>query len=86
MSVRIPKYRLHKASGQALVQIGGLRTYLGKHGTQESRERYRRLIAEWLSNGQTSPVNRSSSSPCLSNGEGVSINELILTYWKFAVG
>ena len=44
MTIRIPKYRLHKTSGQALVQIRGKRIYLGKHGTPESRERYR---ASW---------------------------------------
>ncbi len=86
MSVRIPKYRLHKASGQALVQISGCRTYLGKHGTPESRERYRRLIAEWLCNGQASPGSLSSSSTHQTDGKGVSINELVLAYWHFAVG
>ncbi len=37
MSTRLPKYRLHKGSGQALVQIEGQRIYLGLHGTKESR-------------------------------------------------
>ncbi len=41
MSVRPPKYRLHKGSGQALVQINGKRIYLGKFGTEESKEEYR---------------------------------------------
>ena len=48
MSTRIPKYRLHKGSGQALVQINGERIYLGKHGSAESKEKYQRIIAEWL--------------------------------------
>jgi len=48
MSVRIPKYRHHKPTGQALVEIRGHRTYLGKHNSPESREKYRRLIAEYL--------------------------------------
>ena len=43
MSVRIPKYRHHKPSGQALVQIRGRRTFLGKYGSEESKERYHRL-------------------------------------------
>ncbi len=55
MSVRVPKYRLHKGSGQALVQLNGHRIYLGKHGSEESREKYRRIVAEWLANG-SSPV------------------------------
>ena len=37
MSVRIPKYRLHKASGQALVAINGRRIYLGKTGPKKAR-------------------------------------------------
>ena len=31
MTVRVPKYRLHKGSGQPLVEIDGRRIYLGKH-------------------------------------------------------
>lgn len=57
---RIPKtpaYRLHSATGQAVVSlpIGGGKyhdEYLGKHGTAESRQKYDRLIAEWLANGR----------------------------------
>ncbi len=46
MSARIPEYRHHKPSGQALVQIRSRRTYLGKYGSEESKEKFRRLIAE----------------------------------------
>jgi integrase len=46
---RIPVLRHHKPTGQASVRIDGRDIYLGKHGTEESRERYRRVIAEWLS-------------------------------------
>jgi hypothetical protein len=38
MSVRIPKYRLHKGSGQALIQINGHRIYLGTYNSPESKE------------------------------------------------
>ncbi len=80
MPTRIPKYRLHKGSGQALVQIDGRRIYLGKHGTEESRERYRRVVGEWLSNHRHTTQNRPEQQP----GEGLSINELLLAYWRFA--
>jgi hypothetical protein len=43
MSFRTPKYRLHRGSGQALVQINGDRIYLGKYDTKESKEEYRKL-------------------------------------------
>jgi hypothetical protein len=48
MSIRMPKYRLHKGSGQALLQINGHRIYLGKYGTAESKQKYRRIMAQWL--------------------------------------
>ena len=38
---RIPKLSHHKASGQALVRIGGRYVYLGKFGTAEAEERER---------------------------------------------
>lgn len=38
-STRIPIYRHHKGSGQALVQINGRRIYLGRYGSEESKER-----------------------------------------------
>jgi hypothetical protein len=45
LTVRVPKYRLHNGSGQALVEIGGRRIYLGKYNSAESGEKYRRLVA-----------------------------------------
>ena len=52
MSFRTPKYRLHKASGQALVQINGKRVYLGKYGSEESQAQYHRLLAEFIVAGK----------------------------------
>ena len=80
MSTRLPKYRLHKGSGQALVQIDGQRIYLGVYGTKESKEKYRRHVAEWLA------ARRPLSEVQFGNSAsgGMSINELILRYWYFA--
>jgi len=49
----IPRYRRHKASGLALavVTLDDKDFYLGAHGTEETRVRYR-LIAERLANGR----------------------------------
>lgn len=41
---QLPKYSLHKSSGQAVVRIDGKMHYLGPHGSPESREKYQRLI------------------------------------------
>jgi hypothetical protein len=48
---KVPSYRLHKQSGQAVVTLtdglGGRRDVLiGRHGTPESRTEYARVIAE----------------------------------------
>lgn len=52
---RIPKYRLHKPSRQAVVTISGRDFYLGPHGTDESKIEYQRIIAEWLATGSHRP-------------------------------
>src|SRR5262245_57765450 len=43
-----PKYRKHKASGQAVVTLSGQDFYLGPHGTAVSRQEYDRVVCEWL--------------------------------------
>jgi hypothetical protein len=56
----LPSYRRHRASGQAVVTLGGKDIYLGKHNTAQSRAEYNRLIAEWASHGGTLPQTKSS--------------------------
>ena len=81
MSFRTPKYRSHKGSGQALVQLNGERIYLGKYGTEQSKERYRTLVAEWLASGGRSAGRTSATTDTATR---VSINELILAFWHHA--
>jgi hypothetical protein len=47
-SNRLPKYRLHKSSGQAVVTLNDFDHYLGDHGTEESKQAYQRNVTEWL--------------------------------------
>jgi hypothetical protein len=47
-STRVPSYRHHKASGQARVTIDGADHYLGVYDSPESKERYRKVLAENL--------------------------------------
>ncbi|MGD0462866.1 MAG: hypothetical protein ABSB74_10300 [Tepidisphaeraceae bacterium] len=49
---RLPRYRLHRRSGQAIVTLNGRDHYLGPHGSQTSIAEYDRLIAEWLTSGR----------------------------------
>ena len=52
MAKKVPAYCLHRASGKAVVRIGGRDHYLGQHGTAESKRAYKRLISEWESSGR----------------------------------
>ncbi len=75
-TLRTPTYCLHKGSGQAVVRIDGHDHYLGKYDTPESKVEYDRLIAEWLSGGRRLP-------PPAVTISGLTVNELILAYWRF---
>jgi integrase len=80
MSKRIPKYRLHKPSGQAVVTLGGHDHYLGRWQTPESKAEYDRLIAEWLAAGRNPIVTGSRAGAAAD----LSLNEIILAYWEHA--
>jgi integrase len=75
MRTDAPSYRLHRASGQAVVTLAGADHYLGKFGSTESRERYDRLIAEWLANGRM-----------LTPGADITVAEVMVRYLRFAAG
>lgn len=72
-----PSYRLHKATGQAVVTLSGRDVYLGPHGSLESRQQYDQAVAEWLSRG------RCPAEPVPSP---LSVNEVLLSYLKWAAG
>ncbi len=70
---RIPSYRHHKPTGQAVVTLCGADIYLGPYNSPKSRAEYDRLIKEWLANGRRLPRDEEA---------GFTINELILAYWE----
>lgn len=75
-SKSVPSYRRQRrANGKddAFVELGGVRHYLGSHGSKESRERYGTLITEWESNGAR-PL----------PGSTITVSELIAAFWQFA--
>jgi len=80
---RIPSYRLHKHSGQAVVTLsdgaGGRRdVLLGRFGTKQSREEYARVIGEWEARG------RRLATAGAAEAVGISINELCVAYVEHA--
>ncbi len=70
----LPKYRKHKASGQAIVTLDGRDFYLGPHGTKASLREYDRLVGEWQANGRRLPVEP---------GAVITVTELCAAYWRF---
>ena len=72
----IPNYRLHKATGQGFVELGGRRFYLGKHGSKASREEYERRVAEYLTNGRKLPPTKTKA--------GISCQELAIHFLEWA--
>lgn len=70
-----PKYRHHRATGQAAVTIAGRHHYLGPYGTKASKLEYDRLVGEWLAGGR--PVTASQA-------ETITVVEMLARYWRFA--
>jgi integrase len=70
-----PKYRKHKASGQAVVTISGRDHYLGLYRSKASRREYDRLVGEWLARDR---------QPLLRDADGLTVAELAARYLAFA--
>ena len=60
MTHRVPSYRLHKPSGQAVVMLNSCDFYLGLWQSEASKAEYDRLIAEWVANGRRLPSEEQS--------------------------
>jgi integrase len=73
---RVPSYRRHKPTGQAVVTLDGRDIYLGRWNSTQSRREYDRLIGEWLAAGRSLP--RPTAD--------LAIAELILRFMRFAGG
>lgn len=74
-SKAIPSYRKQKSKSgdRAFVEIGGTRHYLGAFGSDESRERYARVIAEWAATGR-------AGSP---DPNEITIGEVVSVFWAW---
>ncbi|MHB1035650.1 MAG: hypothetical protein ACYC35_12290 [Pirellulales bacterium] len=70
---KIPSYRHHRPSGQAVVTLNHRDRYLGKWDIQESRAEYDRLVAEWITAGRRAPAAE----------HDVTITHAAARYWQF---
>lgn len=69
-----PNYRLHKATGQAVVTLGGRDVYLGKYGTDASKDAYERAVLTWRNGGSVTP--RKAQLPPLT------IAGMVAAFWR----
>jgi hypothetical protein len=79
--VSLPKYSLHKASGQAKVRFQNRDHYLGKYGTSVSTEAYERLIATLP---KPVPAPEDKAIPKLAAGAILFVSELIRRFYHHA--
>jgi integrase len=80
-STRVPTYRLHRQSNQAVVTLPDGRgrrrdVLLGTFGSSESRAEYARVVAEWEANGRRLPGPAAVAD--------LSVNELVVAFWHHA--
>lgn len=76
---RVPKYSLHKGTGQAYVTLKGQRRYLGVHGSPESHERYSRIVAQLLASPEAETVRAAGPTP-----QDCTVAEIVLAFWRHA--
>ena len=73
----VPKYRHYKPKNLAVVRLDGRDVYLGPFNSPESREKYRRIIAEWLA--VCTPRALPDAKPV--DAVTPSVTEVILGFW-----
>ena len=73
-----PSYRLHKASGQAIVSINGKMYYLGEYDSEESHQRYKQTLADhW------NPPGTSSKPAPRQLAQSITVGHLAVEYGKY---
>lgn len=81
---KLPKYRLHRRSGQAIVTLSGEDHYLGAFNSDASRANYDRVTAEWLGRGRI-PVAPPASAPIdAAATTAITVNRVIHDFWHHA--
>src|SRR4029450_8216552 len=76
---RIPTYRLHRASGRAVVTLPiagvprGRDVFLGRYGSPLSRQKYAQVIAQWTDAGD---------APATAASDDVTVVELMDRYFQ----
>ncbi|WP_425400360.1 tyrosine-type recombinase/integrase [Aeoliella sp.] len=81
---RVPSYCHHKPSDRAIVKVKGKIIYLGKYGSDESRDAYARIVADLLAGRPiTSPASTGSGH---SRAPSFAVADLAKLYLEHAKG
>src|SRR4051812_18007318 len=72
-----PKYCLDKPSGRAFVTLAGKRLYLGQHRAQQCRDKYDRVVGEWITQGRPRAIIDTSAG-------GPTVTQIIVAFWAAA--
>src|SRR5262245_44520768 len=75
----VPRYTLHKTSGQARVCYGGREVYLGVYNSPESLAEYERICAE------IRPTAETAAAVAPTAKHRTTVNEVLLAFARFAV-
>jgi hypothetical protein len=75
----IPAYCLHKPTGQARVRIDGKDVYLGPHGSEESKQKYERIVRKLITDRAALEVRAR-----VEIASDLTINELVARYIQHA--
>src|SRR5689334_12587959 len=76
-----PGYCRDKTTNRAYVTFDGHRKYLGAYGSQASRDKYDRLIGEWIASGRVSAPTRPTDAAA-----GITVSQVIAAFWRYAAG
>lgn len=79
-SPHFPKYRHYKPKDLAVVRIRGKDHYLGKFGSDESKQKYRRLIAELLTT--PSPTREPNDRARAIGDTSLTVDQLLVAFWE----
>lgn len=72
---RVPKLSHHKASGNAVVRLGGKDFYLGPWKSKAAKVEYDRLVAEWLIGGRVTAQ---------AGATAINVNQVMAAFWDHA--
>lgn len=72
----LPEYRKHDCRSIAVVTIDGVDFELGRYGSAASRNRYDRLVTEWIANGR--------ALPAASSNRTLTVQRLVAAFRGFA--